>query len=37
LLAILSDTNHEYSLKLVGIHEAMDNVGPAPFKVDEDE
>jgi hypothetical protein len=35
LIAILTEQNEEVARRLLDVHEKMDNIGPAPFLVDE--
>ncbi len=36
LIAILSEQNEEVARKLLDVHEKMDNIGPAPFLMEEE-
>lgn len=36
LIAILSEQNEETAKNLLAVHEKMDNIGPAPFLMEEE-
>jgi hypothetical protein len=35
LIAILSEQNEEVARNVIAVHEKMDNIGPAPFLMEE--
>lgn len=36
LLVLLADQNREAYTNIIGVHESMDNLGPKPFRTDND-